>query len=239
MRRHLLPAFTLLAGFLASACTAILVPDEEDDGVVRCNTTDDCPKLDDNRFVAQCDRADGQSDSSDKVCIADFDDVSCGGEAYDGEHPLTLAYMDAVAAKAFYGQCAEENRGKRGCQPQAGGVCNEGLEINNLSGACDDPGAAIPAVYPPSAGGVDIAGQDAKDQFCRWYFCDESFVCAKSGSREICQPCSGRDPSDYGSGACGQLYIEGEPSPIYTDVDGGNCSGNKSTTDAEFGPAPS
>jgi hypothetical protein len=239
MRRHLLPAFTLLAGFLASACTAILVPDESDDGVVRCNNTDDCKKISDNRFVSVCDRADGQADNSDKVCVADFEVVNCGGEAYNGDHPLSVAYGEALAAKALYGQCTEENRGKRGCQPQMGGVCNEGLAINNASGACDDPNADIPAIYPPSVGGVDIAGQDAKDQFCRWYFCDETFVCARAGSRERCQPCSGTNPDNYGRGACGQLYVQGEPSSLYTPVDDGNCNGTQPTTEAEFGPAPS
>lgn len=236
-RRRLFPALLLLTGFTASACTAFYVPDEADDDVVRCNTSEDCPDTGDNRYVAQCVYGEGQADNSDKVCAADFAKIPCGGEAYDGEHPLSVAYEDAVAAKGAYGQCAMENRGKRGCTP-LDGVCNDGLTINNLSKVCDDPDDPIPAVYPPSVGGIEIAGQDAKDQFCRWTFCDESFVCAKSGSQEICKPCSGKDPADYGDGACGEIYIQGEPSPIYTSLDAANCDGNKASTDAVFGPAP-
>ena len=235
-RRYLFPAFTLLAGFLASACTAILVPDETDDGVVRCNNSEDCPDTGDNRYIAQCVYGEGQPETSDKVCAADFDDIPCGGEFYNGDHPLSVAYQDALDAKAFYGSCSEENRGKRGCQPQAGGVCNDGLQIDNESGICDDPDDPIPAIFPPNVGGIDIAGQDAKDNFCRWYFCDESFVCARAGSRELCQPCvPGRE---FGEGGCGTLYIQGEPSPIYTPADAGNCGGDQATTEASFGPAP-
>lgn len=237
-RRRFHPAFLLLAGFTASACTAILVPDSNDDGVERCNNSADCPDTGDNRYVSQCVRADTQSDNSDKVCAPSYGKIECGGMAYGGEHPLAMAYDGAVAAKGAYGQCDEENRGKRGCPPMDGGVCNSGLEINNLSGTCDDPNDPIPAIYPPDVGGIDIAGQDAKDQFCRWYFCDESFVCAKSGSKELCRPCSGKDPENFGDGGCGTLYIQGEPSTLYTSLDGANCSGNRETTEVEFGPAP-
>lgn len=235
-----LSLFSLITGFTISACTAFYVPDEDDDGVQRCNNGDDCDPIKDNRYVAVCVHGDEQPESSDKVCAADFNlKIGCGKTSYDATHPLSEAYADAVAAKAAYGQCSEENRGKRGCQP-AGGSCNEGLEINNATGACDVPNPTIPALYPPSVGGVEIAGQDAKDQFCRWYFCDESFVCGTAGMREVCQPCSGTDPDDYGRGGCGQIYIQGEPSSLYTsDVEqSGNCSGNRSTTEAEFGPPP-
>lgn len=236
-RRRLFPALLLLAGFTASACTAILVPDEEDDGVERCNNSEDCKEIDDNRYVAQCVHADGQPENTDKVCVADLEKIPCG-DVYDGEHPLSMAIDAAEAAKAAYGQCSTENRGKRGCPPMDGGVCNEGLEINNATGTCDDPDDPLPAIYPPSVGGVEIAGQDAKDQFCRWYFCDETMVCVQSGSQELCRPCSGKNPDDFGDGGCGEIYIQGEPSSIYLDADAGNCSGNRSTTEAEFGPAP-
>jgi hypothetical protein len=184
----------------------------------------------------------GQPENSPKVCTADFDTkIGCGGEAYGTDHPLTDAFDDAVDNKANYGQCSEENRGKRGCAPMDGGVCLEGLQINNASGVCDDPDDPIPAIYPPDAGGPDIAGQDAKDQFCRWYFCDESFVCVQSSAGELCRPCEGTDPEDFGSGGCGTIYIEGEPSPIYTPtLDNANCNGDRETTEAQFGswPAP-
>ena len=239
-RRRFISAFSLFIGFTVSACAAFYVPNEEDDNVQRCNTTEDCDDTGDNRYVAQCVYGEGQPENSSKVCAADFDrKIACGGEDYNGDHPLSIAYADAVANKGAYGQCSDENRGKRGCAPKDGGLCNEPLQLNNASGVCDDPDDPIPAVYPPDVGGVEIAGQDAKDQFCRWYFCDETFVCAKSGSREVCLPCSGTDPEDYGDGACGQLYIQGEPSPIYQDLDGGNCNnGEMATTEAQFGPAP-
>jgi hypothetical protein len=230
--------FALFGGFTVSACAAFYVPGEDADNVQRCNTTEDCDDTGDNRYVPQCVYGEGQPENSSKICAADFDQVACGGENYDAMHPLSIAYADAVDAKAAYGQCEEENRGKAGCQPAEGGVCNAGLEINNDSGACYDPDDPIPALYPPSVGGIDIAGQDAKDQFCRWYFCDETFVCAKAGSRELCQPCSGTSLDDYGGGSCGELHIEGEPSSIYTGLGDANCDGNRPTTEAEFGPTP-
>jgi hypothetical protein len=240
-RRRTSPALSLFSfamTFTVSACAAFYVPGEEEDGVQRCNTSEDCDDLGDNRLVAACVYGEGQPENSSKICVADFDQIACGAEDYDANHPLTIAYLAAQANKAAYGQCSEENRGKRGCAPMDGGVCNEGLQINNTSGICDDPDDPIPAIYPPDVGGVDIAGQDAKDQFCRWYFCDERSVCVKSGSRELCQPCSGTNPEDYGDGACGQIYIEGEPSTIYTGLDDANCEGDRATTEAQFGPAP-
>ncbi|MFO7562071.1 MAG: hypothetical protein R6X02_05465 [Enhygromyxa sp.] len=237
-RGYALSVLTLLAGFTISACTAFFVPDEDDDGVQRCNNSEDCDSIDDNRYIPQCIYGEGQPENSSKVCAADLAPIECGDMTYPGPHPLSEAIAEAVAAKAAYGQCSEENRGKRGCQPNAG-VCNEGLEINNATGACDVPNPTIPALYPPSVGGVDIAGQDAKDQFCRWYFCDETFVCARAGSRERCQPCSGTNPDDYGRGACGEIYIQGERSPLYTDLDdGANCNGRQPTDEALFGSAP-
>lgn len=237
-RRRFISALSMFVAFTVSACAAFYVPDEDLDDVQRCNTSEDCDAIDDNRYIAQCVYGEDQPENSSKVCVADFAQIACGGEDYNGDHPLSIAYAEAVAAKAAYGQCTEENRGKRGCAPKDG-VCDQGLQINNASKVCDDPNDPIPAVYPPGVGGTAIAGQDAKDQFCRWYFCDESFVCAKSGSRELCQPCSGTNPDKYGSGSCGELYIQGEPSSIYTSLDGANCSGDRSTTDAQFGPAPS
>lgn len=235
-----LSLFSFVIGFTVSACAAFYVPDEADDNVQRCNTTEDCDDTDDNRYVPQCVYGEGQPENSSKICAADFEKIPCGGEDYNIDHPLSVAYADAVAAKAAYGQCSEENRGKAGCQPAPGGVCDTdaGLELNNDSGACWDPDDPLPAIYPPSVGGLDIAGQDAKDQFCRSYFCDETFVCAKAGSRELCQPCSGKDLDDFGGGSCGEIYIEGEPSTIYTGLDNANCEGKRGTDEAVFGPTP-
>ena len=237
--RRFTPAFLLLTGFTISACTAILVPGQEVDTVERCNNTEDCTKLDDNRFVAQCVSPDGLDNNASSICAANFDtEIACGGDSFDGNHPLSKAYADALAAQAAYGMCSMENLGKRGCLPADGG-CAEGLSVNETTGICDDPDDPIPAIYPPDVGGIEIAGQDAMDQFCRWYFCDETFVCDTSGQNPTCQPCSGKDPTEFGAGACGQIYIEGAPSPFYTSLDDANCSGDKPTTEAVFGPAPS
>jgi hypothetical protein len=236
-RRRVFSVLSFTAGFLASACTAILVPDEDDDGVNRCNNLQDCKDIKDNRYRPQCVHADGQPENSDKVCVADFAEIRCGGEFYNADHPLTKSYLAAVASKAVYGQCSTDNRGKQGCPPPAGEPCDPGLEVNE-AGTCDDPDNPIPALHPPTVGGIDIAGQDAKDQFCRWYFCDETFVCARSGSVETCRPCSGTDPNNSGGGACGELYIQGERSSIYTELDDANCNGDLPSTDATFGPTP-
>jgi|SRR5690554_4180711 len=237
-RRRFTPALLLLTGFTISACTAILVPDQKDDGVERCDNTPDCTEIDDNRYVAQCVKPDTLDDNASSVCSADFAKIPCGGMAYGGDHVLDEAYADARDAQAAYVSCTMENRGKRGCPPAEGGVCEDGLSVADATGICDDPDAPIPAMHPPDVGGIEVAGQDAMDQFCRWYFCDETFVCDTTGSQPTCQPCSGTDPEEFGKGGCGQLYIQGEPSSFYTDLDNANCSGNKPNAEAEFGPAP-
>ena len=240
MRRPLVLALFSLAGFVASACTAILVPDEDDDGVQRCNNLDDCDDIEDNRYTAQCVRGDDQPANSDSFCAAEFaTNIACGPEIYDADHPLTAAFEDAtdVDSLAAYGSCSEENLGARGCPP-AGTSCQGELVLraDNICDVEEDP--AVPAMYPPDVGLTDIAGQDALDQFCRQYFCDERFVCNTQTSR--CQPCSGTAAESYGSGGCGQLFIEGAPSPMYTDInsDISNCGGTLSTEELVFGDAP-
>lgn len=228
---------TLLAGFTVSACSAFFVPDENDDGVARCNTGDDCEDPDDNRYAAQCVFGEGQPENSDKVCSATFRDLSCHPKAQSGEGQLEDLYNDVISpqVKVFYTSCSDENDGKRGCEPGATG-CNDGLEL--IDGICDDPDALYPAINPSQVGLTDIAGQDVLDQLCRSYFCDESFVCDDTGSKPLCRPC---DPSEpYGEGGCGTLYIQGAPSPVYTHIDenGGNCNGEIDLGEVEFGTAP-
>lgn len=227
----------LLAGFTVSACSAFFVPDEKGDGVARCNTTDDCDPPADNRHVAQCVFGEGQPENSDKVCSSAFKEQSCHPTAQKGEGLLEELYDDVTSnqVKALYGSCTAENEGKRGCAPGATG-CLDGLE--EIDGICDDPDALYPALNPSQVGLTDIAGQDVLDQFCRFYFCDESFVCDQSGSKPLCRPCDPNEP--YGEGGCGTLYIQGAPSPVYTHIDesGGNCNGEIDLGDVEFGPAP-
>ncbi len=228
---------TLLAGFTVSACSAFFVPDQKDDEVARCNTSEDCEPPDDNRHVAACVYGEGQPENSEKVCIAAFDEINCNPQAYGGDHPLVAIHEELVdnQTKAAYGACADANLGKRGCAPNAG-ACDSGLEV--IDGICDDPDALLPAINPSQVGGVDIAGQDALDQFCRYYFCDESFVCDTSGSKWTCKSCENDEA--FGAGGCGTLYIQGEPSPVYTHPNdsGGNCEGKIPTDEVEFGPPP-
>lgn len=228
---------TLLAGFTISACSAFFVPDENDDKVARCNTTEDCDAPEDNRHVAQCVFGEGQPENSDKVCSSAFKELGCHPQVQNGEGQLEDLYDDVTSnqVKALYGSCSDENEGKRGCAPSPSG-CNEGLEV--IDGICDDPDALYPAINPSQVGLTDIAGQDVLDQLCRFYYCDESFVCDQSGSKPICRPC---EPGQaFGEGGCGTLYIQGEPSPVYTHIDenGGNCNGEIDLGDVEFGTAP-
>jgi len=238
MRRRLIPALLLLTGFTISACTAILVPDQGDDNVERCNNSDECSKIADNRYVAQCVHGEGQPESSPKVCASDFEIVRCGGMAQGGDHVLSKTYNEAQAVQALYGQCSMENRGKRGCRPRAGGECDPGLSVSQFSDICDDPDDPIPAISPTDVGNIAIAGQDVMDQFCRWYFCDETFVCDNTGAQPTCRRCSGKDPTNYPNGACGEIYLQGERSSFYTDLDDANCNGDRPSAEAVFGPAP-
>ncbi|PRP92805.1 hypothetical protein ENSA5_47180 [Enhygromyxa salina] len=234
--RRFAPVSLLLAGFTISACTAILVPDEDDDGVTRCNTTEDCKEPEDTRYTAQCVFGEGQPENSDKICAAAYDEVNCSPEAYAGDHPFAEAYDAATSneAKAAYGSCIEENRGTRGCAPRPDG-CDAGLEAN-ANNICDDPTEAIPAINPAKVGGVEIAGQDVQDQFCRSFFCDEAFVCDTGGSKPICKPCEAGE--EFGTGGCGTLFIQGQPSTVYTSLDSANCDGDLETEDVMFGATP-
>lgn len=227
---------TLLAGFTISACSAFFVPDVEGDGVARCNTGEDCAAPDDNRHVAQCVYGEGQPENSDKVCSSAFKELGCFPEVQNGEGMLEELYDDVTSnqVKLFYSSCSDANDGKQGCEPSATNGCNDGLEL--IDGICDDPDALYPSINPSQVGLSDIAGQDVLDQLCRFYFCDESFVCDKSGSKPLCKPC---DPSEpFGMGGCGTLYIQGAPSPVYTDVAESNCNGDIDLSDVQFGSAP-
>jgi hypothetical protein len=226
---------TLLAGFTISACSAFFVPDVNDDGVARCNAFEDCTPPDDNRHVAQCVYGVGQPENSDKVCSSDFKELTCNKKVQSGEGQLEDLYDEVTSnqVKVFYSSCTPENEGKQGCEPSPTG-CNEGLEV--IDGICDDPDALYPAINPSQVGLSEIAGQDVLDQLCRFYFCDESFVCDDTGTKPICRACDPNEP--YGEGGCGTLYIQGAPSPVYTDVAESNCNGEIDLVDVAFGTAP-
>ncbi|MCA9698563.1 MAG: hypothetical protein KC431_13635 [Myxococcales bacterium] len=244
-RRPVLSVILLTAGFAASACTAILVPDEKDDGVTRCNNTDDCKQPDDNRWRSLCVYGENQADNSDKVCAPDFQEINCNPQAYGGDHPYPLLYEEAIdsGAKAMYGACDPMKGcvpGSRGTPPD-GGSCAAGLEPRAADGICDEPGTTDPAIYVPAleVDVDDIVGQDVLDQFCRGYFCDETFVCDTSKSKWTCKPCTGDDPADFGSGGCGTLYLQGAPSSAYSPgIVGANCEGMITSEDLPYGTAP-
>src|SRR5262245_44446605 len=134
MHKRSATLITMLAGFTISACSAFYVPDENDDKVVRCNTTEDCTDPGDNRHVAQCIYGEGQPENSPKVCAATFKEVNCNPEAYNGTHPLVEIFDDLTSTqgKARYGACSTDmpdNRGKQGCPPDMNGACAAGLQL--------------------------------------------------------------------------------------------------------------
>lgn len=230
LNRHVTFVFSLLASFSGSACSAFFVPDSVIQG---CNTSSDCSAIADNRFIAQCVYGDGQPEGSEKVCVADFREVGCNAADYGGGHPFFEIYSNATSTqnRPAYRSCDPENDGMRGCEPGVAG-CAAGL-TENIMGVCDEPDAEFPAVSPGDFELDEVAGQDVKDQFCRFYFCDESFVCDTSGSRQLCRRC---DPNEsFGKGGCGTLYIQGAPSTVYASLDNANCNGNKDVEDVIFG----
>ncbi len=230
-------ALLFVAGFTASACTAILVPDENDDGVVRCNNVDDCPAQTDNRNTSVCNYGADQDEKSSKVCYADFDDIDCNPEVYDGAHPFALAYTEATdnASKAQYVACTSENLGKQGCGFNIDFPCAAGL-TPNADDICDDSDPATPKAVAPNklADGLEPAGLDVADQFCKWRFGDENWVCDTDTS--LCRDCDPGQP--FGQGGCGILYLQGVPSSVYTDLADANVDGDKPDDEVTFGPIP-
>ncbi|PRQ03675.1 hypothetical protein ENSA5_13680 [Enhygromyxa salina] len=222
----------LISGFLLSACSAFFVPDFEDDGVHRCDLTSDCPELEDNRYVAVCVLPEQLSAGAAKICSSDYDTVPCAATAYGPNHPLTRAYADAFNDPARYGVCPTELLGSSGCGPSPDG-CEAGLVLN-VYGTCIDPEVDPNAIGAGQLPLEDVLGQDVKDQFCRSYFCDERFVCSHRGSQPRCVPC---DPDRYFSRAgCGTLYVQGEVSSVYLDVEAtGNCAGDLPTNEIQIG----
>ena len=201
-----------LGGALAG-CSAILPPDQDDDGVERCDTADDCTAPASNRLEAVCALGEGQSDASPKVCVAEYTTISCATAA--GIDNLTEAYDAAVLdLGGYYARCTEENLGKRGCPGAPGSGCEAGLIV--VEGICQVEGDLVRGYSSTEDRGIDV-----KDQYCRYFFCDDSFVC---GPDDTCVPCTPGVP--VGQGGCGDLWINGMVSAVY-DIDG--C---KSATEA-------
>jgi hypothetical protein len=144
----------------------------KDDDVARCNNVDDCPDdLEDNRYRYQCVYGEDQAPNSEKVCVADFEEVNCHPDAYanDSTHPFPLAYADATdnQSKALYVACTMENLGKQGCGYSIDFPCPQGLSDAG-DGICDDTDPATPKAIAPNKvdENVEAAGQDVLDQFC-------------------------------------------------------------------------
>jgi len=85
------------------------------------------------------------------------------------------------------------------------------LEVGD-EGFCVDPdeGPGNPTIS--LRGNSEFAGQDVLDQFCRSFFCDDSFVCDSTDF--TCVKCDPEEP--FGEGGCGTVVVAGEPSCVYT-----------------------
>lgn len=220
----------VLAAASGLACTAIFKPR---DSVQRCGSADDCDATGDNRYDAVCrfdpDNVDLDSTKVDKICVADFKvNIGCNPDNYTlPEHPFTEAIKDCRGPAA----CDMDKWGTLGCVPVEDGGCLNGLDIQN--NICVDNDSDERIVSSQS-----FVGQDVKDQFCKSFFCDDTFVCdASDEERQLCVRC---DPDKgFGEGGCGLLYKNGAPSPIYVlgdDLDA-DCAHDKADVDEPlFGP---
>ncbi len=194
----------------AMACSLILKPNDD---VERCGTADDCSPTGDSRYVPLCkfdaENTDLDSTKVEKICVADFKSIGCDPEN-EGGASLVNGFQDAFGDDACVQLgCADENLGKVGCKAPSGGSCDSGLELDE-DGYCIDPNADEPVIPAGTLAGNDLTGQHVKDQWCKSFFCDDTFVCNESLK---CQPC---DPdAEYGQGGCGLVYAEGAPAKIY------------------------
>lgn len=236
----------LLAPPRAVACVAIMVvttacsfvfDPERRDGVVRCHSDADCPEPEDNRWAQECmlsEDIDLEGLDADRVCVAVFNPLSCFAFHYPPDSRFRLLYGAATSNQgARYESVCKEHPGAQGCKPLPDGDCLDGLEVDERTERCDDDDPATPPALEPRA---SIAGQDVQDQFCRSFFCDIDFVCDNTGEA-TCVPCElGRS---LGHGGCGDLYFEGERSPVYEPAEEleANClAPDSSEEDVNIGP---
>lgn len=215
----------------AAACTAILKPKDD---VQRCGTATECSPTGDNRYVPVCkfddEHIDLDSTKIDKICVADYKPVTCDPMSYASGPSAKNGFFDLAGKDSCVSlACTEENRGQAGCPPPSGEGCANGLELVQFgsSSYCIDPDADQPMI-PGATLSDDTDGQHIRDQFCKSYFCDDTFVCNKSFK---CQPC---DPDrDFGDGGCGIVYNDGAPAAAYVlgDALTGDCLGEDATVD--------
>lgn len=216
----------------AVACTAILKPRDD---VQRCGSATECDPTGDNRYVPVCKYDDANQDLDStkvsKICVADFKpDIGCDPMNYasgDGMKNGFYELFDTSSCATL--SCTDENRGKAGCAPPSGGSCDDGLELVSFGSTsyCVDPDSDQPMIPGASLAAAELDGQHIKDQFCKSYFCDDTFVCNASNK---CAPC---DPDrDFGEGGCGIVFNNGAPAPVYvlgSELEG-MCLGEDATT---------
>lgn len=233
---------SLLAGLVVvclSGCNFIFNP--AGDGVIRCKNTTECEKedvfadaLNTKRLDASCAAPGGSSSftssKENQVCsIVDKASISCQTENLPTSG-FASAVDEATANAAVYGPCPTDKKGSLGCAEKTGGGCDSGLELNDF-GLCDD-GDGFP-LY--AAANADLALQDIRDQHCRSYFCDETFVC-NEGKCSRCDPDLGID--SVGKGACGELALSIGRSPVYLPQMKleDDCQATSIPEETKFGP---
>lgn len=210
---HLRPFFAasvLSLSVLTAGCTVILSPDESNDDVERCKSASDCAGFADGRLVPQCVTGDSSVNNAPGVCVASWRPQPC--DPSDTGTSLGMNYEQAVALglSAYTAVCEEANYGQRGC-PAAVDGCADGLQESD-TGICQDPARPV---LPGVGGETDLLGQDVLDQYCRFFFCSDNFVCDRSGSQSVCRPCNPDAP--LAGGGCEEIWINGSASPIYMD----------------------
>ncbi|MGB1699544.1 MAG: hypothetical protein ACPHRO_06315, partial [Nannocystaceae bacterium] len=173
-----------------------------------CENVSECPDYGDNRLVGQCFSNDADVNNAPGVCVATWKPESC--DKSNTTLPLgeTFAAAEALGTGVYSQGCDPVNAGKRGCQPDPMTGCEAGTELQD--GACQVPGSPVLAGV---GGDPDLLGQDVLDQSCRFYFCNEDFVCDKTNFS--CRPCDPTKPIGYGG--CTEIWVEGAPSTIYMD----------------------
>jgi hypothetical protein len=237
-------AATLTATLIGTGCNFILNPANSDE-VIRCKNTTECEQesfffeaLNTNRVDASCAApasggGDISSSKTNQVCsVVDKVSVSCDPAVF-AKGPFYDAWERAMDNANAYAPCAGDQLGTLGCAPTFNGACATGLEVNDF-GVCDD-GTGLP-LYAGST--AELFGQDVKDQHCRSYFCDDSFVC-NAGTNKCIRCDSSKDElKDLGKGACADLAIQGQRSTVYQDEDTlkATCQDASDAEMTAFGP---
>ncbi|MEE9386441.1 MAG: hypothetical protein V3V08_23750 [Nannocystaceae bacterium] len=187
------PLIALCLFASAGLSCSLIVPDESDDGVVRCKNSDECPSPTSPLSEAVCGSGDGQDPNSPGVCWEVLRLANCAPEKV-GDETYREAFDAAQASSGAYGGCTDA----------------EGNELKPEE--CE-------------------AGNDVRDQYCRSFYCREEMACSRvTGSAYRCTACE--DDKEIAEGGCASIYLGGEISPMYTDLD--DCKEAVAT----FGTAP-